>query len=52
MAAGEVAERLAVAPDSALLYIERVSYTYAEQPVEVRLGWYNTRLYHYRNELI
>ena len=52
LASKEVAERLSVAPDSALLYIERVSYTYAEQPVEVRLGWYSTEHYHYRNELI
>jgi GntR family transcriptional regulator len=48
----EVAQKLEVATDSAVLYIERVSYTYADQPVEVRLGWYNTKHYHYRNELI
>ena len=52
LASAEVARRLMVEPNSALLYIERVSYTYAEQPVEVRLGWYNTKYYHYRNELI
>ena len=52
LASADVAQRLAVEPNSALLYIERVSYTYAEQPVEVRLGWYSTRHYHYRNELI
>ena len=52
LASDEVARRLTVEPNSALLYIERVSYTYAEQPVEVRLGWYNTKYYHYRNELI
>ena len=52
LASADVAQRLAVEPNSALLYIERVSYTYAEQPVEVRLGWYSTRHYHYRNVLI
>ena len=52
LASGEVAERLSVKHDSALLYIERVSYTYAEQPVEVRLGWYSTQNYHYRSDLI
>lgn len=52
LASDDVAKRLSVEPNSALLYIERVSYTYAEQPVEVRLGWYSTRHYHYRNELI
>lgn len=48
----EVAKHLEVVEDSAVLYIERVSYTYADQPVEMRLGWYRTGAYHYRNELI
>ena len=52
LASIEVAQRLSVPTNSPLLYIERVSYTYAEQPVEVRLGWYSTQHYHYRNELI
>ena len=52
LANSEVAQKLEIAPNSAVLYIERVSYTYADQPVEVRLGWYSTQHYHYRNELI
>ena len=52
LANAEVAQKLNVAPNSAVLHIERVSYTYADQPVEMRLGWYKTEHYHYRNELI
>lgn len=35
-----------------LLFVERISYTYADKPVEVRHGWYLTADYYYQNELI
>jgi GntR family transcriptional regulator len=50
-AAGDVAALLAVAPGSPLLLVDRVSYTYREQPVEVRRGCCVTTHYHYHNEL-
>ena len=34
-----------------LLSVERLAYTYDEQPVELRRGLYDTRHHHYRNEL-
>ena len=46
------AEYLNVASNEALLYVERISYTYADKPVEVRHGWYLTHDYFYKNELI
>ncbi len=52
LASDEVSSRLGLAAGAPVLYIERVSYTYADQPVEVRLGWYSTQHYHYKNELI
>ena len=42
---------LAVAADTPLLSVERVSYTYGDKPVEVRRGLYLTDRHHYRNEL-
>lgn len=50
-AAQEVAELLAVAVNSPLLSVERVSYTYGDKPVEVRRGLYVTDRHHYQNEL-
>lgn len=50
-AASDVAALLAVAPGSPLLLVDRVSYTYRDQPVEVRRGFCVTTDYHYRNEL-
>lgn len=47
----DVASLLAVAPGSPLLLVDRVSYTYREQPVEVRRGFCVTADYHYHNEL-
>ena len=47
----EAARLLKVAPDSPLLLVERVSYTYGERPVEVRRGLSVTEHYHYRNTL-
>ena len=45
------AELLQVPPQSALLSVERVSYTYGDRPVEVRRGLYVTTDHHYQNEL-
>lgn len=45
------AELLQVAPASALLQVERVSYTYGDRPMEVRRGLYVTERFHYRNSL-
>jgi GntR family transcriptional regulator len=45
------AETLGVAPGSALLSVERLSFTYGDKPVEVRRGLYSTTSHHYRNEL-
>lgn len=47
----ESAELLAVAVNSPLLSVERVSCTYGDKPVEVRRGLYVTDRHHYRNEL-
>ena len=47
----EAAARLAVAPESPLLLVERVSYTYEDRPVEVRRGYYVTTRHHYYNEV-
>ena len=45
------AELLQVPPQSPLLSVERVSYTYGDRPVEVRRGLYVTADHHYQNEL-
>jgi GntR family transcriptional regulator len=50
-AAEDVAALLAVAPGAPLLLVDRVSYTYRDQPVEVRRGFCVTSDYHYHNEL-
>jgi GntR family transcriptional regulator len=50
-AAADVAALLQVAPGSPLLLVDRVSYTYRDQPVEVRRGFCVTTDYHYHNEL-
>ncbi len=50
--AGEhVAQLLQIAPQTALLSAERVSYTYGDKPVELRRGLYLTENYYYENEL-
>ncbi|CAN0627264.1 GntR family transcriptional regulator [Burkholderia multivorans] len=46
-----VADLLHVPPGFPLLSVERVSYTYADRPVEVRRGWYVTTGYYYQNDL-
>jgi len=50
-AADDVAALLAVAPGAPLLLVDRVSYTYRDQPVEVRRGFCVTTGFHYHNEL-
>lgn len=50
-AAEDVAALLAVPAGSPLLLVERVSYTYRDQPVEVRRGFCVTSEHHYHNEL-
>jgi GntR family transcriptional regulator len=47
----DTAATLGVAPGSALLSVERLSFTYGDKPVEVRRGLYSTTSHHYRNEL-
>ena len=47
----ESAALLDVAVGTPLLSVERLAYTYGEQPVELRRGLYDTRHHHYRNEL-
>ena len=45
------AELLQVPPSTPLLSVERLSFSYGDQPVEWRRGIYNTQGYFYRNEL-
>ncbi|TDR31820.1 GntR family transcriptional regulator [Hydromonas duriensis] len=52
MGDAQVTESLEVSADEPLLFIERLSYSYADKLVEVRHGWYLTTAYHYKNELI
>ena len=42
---------LQVAPGAPLLSVDRLSFTYGDQPVELRRGLYRTENHHYRNEL-
>jgi GntR family transcriptional regulator len=51
LADAEVASILDVAVGSPLLSVERLAYTYGDQPVELRRGLYRTDRHHYRNEL-
>jgi len=48
----EAAALLGVNAGSPLLQVDRVSYTYADRPVEMRRGLYLTERYHYRNCLL
>jgi GntR family transcriptional regulator len=45
------AELLRVPPDTPLLCVERVAFSYGEKPVEFRRGYYRTDKHYYRNEL-
>jgi GntR family transcriptional regulator len=47
----DVARALGVAPSIPLLCVERISYTYGNRPVELRIGHYVTHEYYYRNNL-
>jgi GntR family transcriptional regulator len=46
-----VSDLLSVPVGTALLNVERVSFTYDDKPVEVRRGLYLTERHHYQNEL-
>ena len=50
-AGAEVAKHLDLDPGSALLSVERRSFTYGNKPVEVRMAYYETTKLHYVNEL-
>ncbi len=50
-ASPEQSELLGVDLNSPLLYVERISKTYADKPVEVRRGCYVTTQFHYLNVL-
>ena len=50
-AAAEESGLLGVPPGTPLLSVERLSFTYGNQPVELRRGLYHTDTHHYRNEL-
>jgi GntR family transcriptional regulator len=50
-AGGEDAALLGVVAGTPLLSVERLSFTYGDQPVELRRGLYHTHAHHYRNEL-
>ena len=45
------AAHLKVAPQTPLLRVDRVAYTYGDKPVELRRGLYRTDKHHYRNTL-
>ena len=47
-----VAGLLGVSSGTPLLTIERVAYTYAERPVEMRRSYCDTREHHYRNRIV
>lgn len=42
---------LRVAPGTPLLSVQRVAYTYKDEPMELRHGYYRTDTHHYHNEL-
>lgn len=46
-----VAHLLQVEPGAPLLSVERLAFTYGDQPVELRRGLYRTDRHYYRNEL-
>jgi GntR family transcriptional regulator len=45
------AQLLALQPGAPLLSVERLSYTYNDEPMELRRGLYRTDTHHYRNDL-
>jgi GntR family transcriptional regulator len=42
---------LRIPPDTPLLSVERIAYTYNDSPMELRRGLYLTDTHHYNNEL-
>jgi GntR family transcriptional regulator len=50
-ASAAAAKALSVPVGEPLLLVDRVSFTYEDQPVEVRRGYYSTRHFYYYNEL-
>ena len=42
---------LGIPENTPMLKVDRISYTYADRPVELRMGHYVTDRYHYRNSL-
>jgi GntR family transcriptional regulator len=48
----EAASALGMAPGASVLLIERVAYTYTEEPAELRRTWCDTREHHYRNRIM
>jgi GntR family transcriptional regulator len=46
------AGHLGVSEGTSLLVIERVAYTYADRPVELRRSYCNTKEHHYRNRIV
>jgi len=51
-ASKEIADLLNIKKNNPLLRVDRTSYTYADRPVELRIGHYLTDRYYYRNTLI
>ena len=51
LAETEIAKCLGLDAGMPLLCVERISYTYANRPVELRVGHYSTSQYYYRNSL-
>jgi len=47
----EISALLRVEKDTPILKVDRISFTYADRPVELRMGHYVTDRYHYRNSL-
>ncbi|MGV3726009.1 GntR family transcriptional regulator [Hydrogenophaga sp.] len=47
----DTASLLGVSPGHPLLSVERLAYTYNDEPMELRRGLYRTDARHYRNEL-
>ncbi len=45
------ASLLDVASGTPLLSVERVAYTYQDEPMELRRGYYRTDTHHYRNDM-
>ena len=48
---GDQARLLQVSPETPLLSVDRIAYTYTDVPMELRRGLYRTDTHHYHNEL-